>query len=251
VISRRPTYTDAFTRSLLPGGGDRPTDRGPSPAAMPGPTGPPPLPGPGFPDRFRRRGAFAEQHAVDRGRRGMAHRWAPTGGRRLLHVLQPGLRPGQPGLSAFMACPWCSCSTGPGHPPGDDGPSHHGVLDLALTLSIPGMTVFHPLVGGRGSRSCWRRRSPWKGPSVIPVPQDPGAARVATGDCRTGGLTRATAPGRGRLGVHPGRRQDGGAGPKRRAGHAPHRRGGGHRLGTSGVVSPPEFRTCWPTAGAP
>jgi 1-deoxy-D-xylulose-5-phosphate synthase len=27
---------------------------------------------------------------------------------------------------------------------GDDGPSHHGVLDLALTLSIPGMTVFAP-----------------------------------------------------------------------------------------------------------
>jgi 1-deoxy-D-xylulose-5-phosphate synthase len=27
---------------------------------------------------------------------------------------------------------------------GDDGPSHHGVLDLALALSIPGMTVFAP-----------------------------------------------------------------------------------------------------------
>jgi len=27
---------------------------------------------------------------------------------------------------------------------GDDGPSHHGVLDLVLTLSIPGMTVFAP-----------------------------------------------------------------------------------------------------------
>src|SRR6202050_436444 len=27
---------------------------------------------------------------------------------------------------------------------GDDGPSHHGVLDLSLTLSIPGMTVFAP-----------------------------------------------------------------------------------------------------------
>jgi 1-deoxy-D-xylulose-5-phosphate synthase len=27
---------------------------------------------------------------------------------------------------------------------GDDGPSHHGVLDLALTLAIPGMTVFAP-----------------------------------------------------------------------------------------------------------
>ena len=27
---------------------------------------------------------------------------------------------------------------------GDDGPSHHGILDLALALSIPGMTVFAP-----------------------------------------------------------------------------------------------------------
>ncbi|MGH9207588.1 MAG: transketolase C-terminal domain-containing protein, partial [Acidimicrobiales bacterium] len=27
---------------------------------------------------------------------------------------------------------------------GDDGPSHHGVLDMALSLTIPGMTVFAP-----------------------------------------------------------------------------------------------------------
>jgi 1-deoxy-D-xylulose-5-phosphate synthase len=27
---------------------------------------------------------------------------------------------------------------------GDDGPSHHGVLDMALALSIPGMTVMAP-----------------------------------------------------------------------------------------------------------
>ncbi|HVM63465.1 MAG TPA: transketolase C-terminal domain-containing protein, partial [Acidimicrobiales bacterium] len=27
---------------------------------------------------------------------------------------------------------------------GDDGPSHHGVLDMALALRIPGMTVFAP-----------------------------------------------------------------------------------------------------------
>jgi 1-deoxy-D-xylulose-5-phosphate synthase len=27
---------------------------------------------------------------------------------------------------------------------GDDGPSHHGILDLALTLAIPGMTVLAP-----------------------------------------------------------------------------------------------------------
>ena len=27
---------------------------------------------------------------------------------------------------------------------GDNGPSHHGVLDLALLLQVPGMTVFAP-----------------------------------------------------------------------------------------------------------
>ena len=27
---------------------------------------------------------------------------------------------------------------------GDDGPSHHGILDMALALAIPGMTVFAP-----------------------------------------------------------------------------------------------------------
>src|SRR5690606_34316348 len=27
---------------------------------------------------------------------------------------------------------------------GDDGPSHHGVLDLALLTKVPGMTVFAP-----------------------------------------------------------------------------------------------------------
>jgi 1-deoxy-D-xylulose-5-phosphate synthase len=27
---------------------------------------------------------------------------------------------------------------------GDDGPSHHGVLDMALCLRIPGMTVLAP-----------------------------------------------------------------------------------------------------------
>src|SRR5439155_15075692 len=27
---------------------------------------------------------------------------------------------------------------------GEDGPSHHGVLDLALSLKIPGMTIFAP-----------------------------------------------------------------------------------------------------------
>ena len=27
---------------------------------------------------------------------------------------------------------------------GDDGPSHHGILDMALCLKIPGMTIFAP-----------------------------------------------------------------------------------------------------------
>ena len=46
---------------------------------------------------------------------------------------------------------------------GDDGPSHHGVLDMALGLSVPGMTVFAPR-RPRRSRSCSRPRSPSTAP---------------------------------------------------------------------------------------
>ena len=35
---------------------------------------------------------------------------------------------------------------------GDDGPSHHGLLDIALCLAIPNMTVFAPSSGRRDSR---------------------------------------------------------------------------------------------------
>ena len=43
---------------------------------------------------------------------------------------------------------------------GDDGPSHHGVLDLALCLKIPGMTIFAPSSAQEVSGHARRRRWP-------------------------------------------------------------------------------------------
>jgi 1-deoxy-D-xylulose-5-phosphate synthase len=93
-----------------------------------------------FPDRFYDVG-IAEQHAVTSAA-GMA---------------MAGLRPVVAVYSTFWArafdqanldvglhgCPVVFVLDRAGIT-GDDGPSHHGILDLALALSIPGMTVFAP-----------------------------------------------------------------------------------------------------------
>ncbi len=42
---------------------------------------------------------------------------------------------------------------------GDDGPSHHGLLDIALCLAIPNMTVFAPS-SAEEVRACWRPHCP-------------------------------------------------------------------------------------------
>ena len=141
--ARRPTlppatYTDAFTRSLL-----RAAEADPRivaiTAAMPGPTGLLPFEA-RFPDRFVDVG-IAEQHAVTAAA-GMA-----MGGLRPVVAVystffsrafdQANLDVGLHGLPVVFVLDRAGIT-------GDDGPSHHGVLDLALTLSIPGMTVFAP-----------------------------------------------------------------------------------------------------------
>ena len=53
---------------------------------------------------------------------------------------------------------------------GDDGPSHHGVLDLALALSIPGMTVFAPS-SAEEVEPMLRTALALPGPSTIRVPR--------------------------------------------------------------------------------
>jgi 1-deoxy-D-xylulose-5-phosphate synthase len=132
------TFTDGFTRSLL-----RLAEADPRivaiTAAMPGPTGLLPFEA-RFPDRFVDVG-IAEQHAVT-----AAAGMAMAGLRPVVAVYstfftrafdQANLDVGLHGLPVVLVLDRAGIT-------GDDGPSHHGVLDMALALSIPGMTVFAP-----------------------------------------------------------------------------------------------------------
>ena len=129
---------------------------------------------------------------------------------------------------------------------GDDGPSHHGVLDMALALSIPGMTVFAPSSAPEVEVMLAQALT-LDGPSVIRFPKTP-APRVAPGAVGSGLDARRT-PDRRRLGVHPGggKMLDGG-GVGRRSSSRP--RGSTPRSGTSGW-SPTPIPPCWPTPPPP
>jgi len=133
-----PSYTEAFTRALL-AAADRRDDIVAITAAMPGPTGLLPFEAK-YPDRFLDVG-IAEQHAVT----------AAAG------MAMAGLRPIVAVYSTFFsrAFDQANLDVGLHRLPvvfvldragitGDDGPSHHGILDLSLALAIPGMTVFAP-----------------------------------------------------------------------------------------------------------
>jgi 1-deoxy-D-xylulose-5-phosphate synthase len=136
--ARAATYGDAFTRALL--GAAEEDDRIVAlTAAMPGPTGLLPFQA-RFPDRFFDVG-IAEQHEVTSAA-GMA---------------MGGIRPVVAVYSTFFsrAFDQANLDVGLHQSPvvfvldragitGDDGPSHHGILDMALALAIPGMTVFAP-----------------------------------------------------------------------------------------------------------
>jgi 1-deoxy-D-xylulose-5-phosphate synthase len=135
---RAATYGEAFSRALLAAADEDPRIVALT-AAMPGPTGLLPFQA-RFPDRFYDVG-IAEQHEVT----------AAAG------MAMAGLRPVVAVYSTFLSrafdqanldvglhgCPVVFVLDRAGIT-GDDGPSHHGILDLALALSIPGMTVFAP-----------------------------------------------------------------------------------------------------------
>ena len=132
------TWTQSFTEALLDAA--EADDRIVAlTAAMPGPTGLLPFQA-RFPNRFFDVG-IAEQHAVTAAA-GMA-----MGGLRPVVAVystffsrafdQANLDVGLHGLPVVFAFDRAGIT-------GDDGPSHHGVLDLALTLTIPGMTVMAP-----------------------------------------------------------------------------------------------------------
>ncbi len=131
-------YTQAFADAIIAEAAARPTLVAIT-AAMPGPTGLLPFQN-RFPDRFFDVG-IAEQHAVT-GAAGMA---------------LGGLRPVVALYSTFFNRAWDQVvydvalhrlpvifALDRAGITGDDGPSHHGVYDMALLSKVPGMTVFAP-----------------------------------------------------------------------------------------------------------
>jgi 1-deoxy-D-xylulose-5-phosphate synthase len=158
------TYTDAFSRALLAVAEEDPRIVALT-AAMPGPTGLLAFQA-RFPDRFFDVG-IAEQHGATSAA-GMA---------------MAGLRPVVAVYSTFWSrsfdqanldvglhgCPVVFVLDRAGIT-GDDGPSHHGNLDLALALSIPGMTVFAPSAAEE-VEPMLRAALELPGPSTIRVPK--------------------------------------------------------------------------------
>jgi 1-deoxy-D-xylulose-5-phosphate synthase len=136
--SRPATYTEAFSRAIL-AAAEADERVVALTAAMPGPTGLLAFQS-RFSDRFFDVG-IAEQHEVTSAA-GMA---------------MGGIRPVVAVYSTFFSrafdqanldvglhgCPVVFVLDRAGIT-GDDGPSHHGILDMALALAIPGMTVFAP-----------------------------------------------------------------------------------------------------------
>ena len=172
------TFTDAFTRSLLRNA-EADARIVAITAAMPGPTGLLPFEA-RFPDRFFDVG-IAEQHAVT----------AAAG------MAMAGLRPVVAIYSTFFsrAFDQANFDVGLHHAPvvfaldragitGDDGPSHHGLLDLTLALSIPGMTVFAPSSAPEVEVMLDAALA-LEGPSAIRFPKTP-APVVAGGTVGTG-----------------------------------------------------------------
>ena len=160
------TFTDAFTRSLL-----RHAEADPRivaiTAAMPGPTGLLPFEA-RFPERFVDVG-IAEQHAVT-----AAAGMAMAGMRPVVAVYstffsrafdQANLDVGLHRLPVVMVLDRAGIT-------GDDGPSHHGLLDMALALSIPGMTVFAPSSAPEVEVMLTQALA-LDGPSIIRFPKTP------------------------------------------------------------------------------
>jgi 1-deoxy-D-xylulose-5-phosphate synthase len=160
------TYTEAFTRALI-----AEAERDPRvvalTAAMPGPTGLLP-----FQQRFPNRCfdvGIAEQHEVT----------AAAG------LAMGGLKPVVAVYSTFFsrAFDQANLDVGLHELPvvfvldragitGENGPSHHGVWDLVLTLSIPNMTVFTPSCADEVAAMLGEALR-LDGPSVIRFPTTP------------------------------------------------------------------------------
>jgi 1-deoxy-D-xylulose-5-phosphate synthase len=176
------SYTEAFAEEIVELAAERP-DIVAITAAMGGPVGLLEFEQ-RFPDRFFDVG-IAEQHAVTSAA-GMA---------------MAGLHPVVAIYSTFMSRAFDQVNLDVGlHNlgvtfvidragiTGDDGPSHHGVLDLAQMLSVPGVTIFCPSSVSE-LRVQLRQAIELPGPSAIRFPKTLGPQKVAGGtgsglDCR-------------------------------------------------------------------
>ena len=158
------SYTEAFSRALVDEGA-RDERVVALTAAMAGPTGLLAFQQ-RFPDRFFDVG-IAEQHQMTAAA-GMA-----MGGLRPVVAVystffsrafdQANLDVGLLGLPVVVVLDRAGVT-------GDDGPSHHGVLDIALALAIPGMTIFAPS-SAEEVPVMLRTALSLTGPSTIRVPK--------------------------------------------------------------------------------
>jgi 1-deoxy-D-xylulose-5-phosphate synthase len=172
------SYTEAFTKAVLKEAKRRP-ELVAITAAMPGPTGLLPFQA-DFAARFFDVG-IAEQHAVT-----AAAGMAMAGLRPVVAIYstffsrafdQANLDVGLHGLPVVFVLDRAGMT-------GDDGPSHHGLLDMSLALSIPNMTVFAPSSSQEVGVMLETALS-LDGPSVIRFPKTPappvGPDRVGSG----------------------------------------------------------------------
>lgn len=183
------SYTDAFTRAIL-AIAERRSDVVAITAAMPGPTGLLPLQE-RFPERVFDVG-IAEQHAFTAAA-GMA-----MGGLRPVVAVystffsrafdQANLDIGLHGLPVVLVLDRAGVT-------GDDGPSHHGTLDLSLALSIPGMSVFAPSSAAEVP-AMLETALALDGPSLIRFPKTPPPA-VEAGQVGSGLRSRLVRRGDG------------------------------------------------------
>jgi len=167
------TYTNVFTKALMELAESDPRIRAIT-AAMPGPTGLLPFQA-RWPERFFDVG-IAEQHAVT-----MAAGMAMGGLRPVVAVYstffcrafdQANLDVGLHGQPVLFAMDRAGIT-------GDNGPSHHGVLDLALCLKIAGLTIFAPASAAELSNMLATALT-LPGPAAVRWPR--GAARIVPDD---------------------------------------------------------------------
>ena len=225
-------FTEVFARAMVELGERRP-DLVAITAAMAGPTGLCP-----FQERWPERVVdvgIAEQHAVT----------AAAG------MAMGGLRPVVAVYSTFLAraidqvnldvglhrLPVVFCIDRAGVT-GDDGPSHHGVLDLALLLQVPGLTILAPSTAEE-LRAMLDHAVTLDGPAAIRYPKGLAPAaphgRVGIG-CQARRIRRGSAVCLLAVGKDGGSGRGGGPHPRRRRDHLP-------RCGTS-VRSSLSTRRC-------